>query len=96
MTMTTQELTKLLTDYTAQVFGADALAEVDVQPGVDSDGDAILYVDVVLRSEISPQGTPQRVKYRLDVGDLLDRSGEKRFPVVSFIPENDFDRRASA
>ena len=94
--MTAQELTRLLTDYTTQVFGADAVAQVDVQPGEDSDGDAILYVDIVLRSEISLQATPQRVKYRLDVRDLLERNGETRFPVFSFIPEGEFDRRASA
>lgn len=65
---------------------------VEIEPGVGSDGEEILWIEVILEGG---QRDPGRlIAFKLAARDLLEDAGEMRFPVFRFIDAE--ERRKSA
>lgn len=84
-----EDIERVVNEVIADRFAGSRIVSVDVQPDCDADGDPILRVRVVYDPDAG----------KLDVGRMsgllrhllsrLDELGESKFPVVSFISEQD-------
>lgn len=77
----------------SQALGPDAIARVEVRRGVDSDGDRILRITIILNDNLPPD--PKRLAaFVRHLRTELD--GHDDFPILSFISKSDAGKLVEA
>jgi hypothetical protein len=94
---TTAELEKLGRDAAQQVAGDDAVAQVEVVPGEDSDERPVYYFSFLIDQDRARQ-RPGLVWIRLvqRLQDELVARGDGHYPVIRILDRTDWDKRAGA
>jgi hypothetical protein len=67
-----------------------------VRGGEDSEGDPVLFVDVLVEEESTIKDARRLLHFKLRARDLLESENETRFPIFSFILASEHDKHAAA
>lgn len=70
-------------------FGAERTRDVIVEDDIDADGDPILHVSVIYRSEMGRLDRREMIGIVRRLRPALAQVREERFPLISFISDTD-------
>ncbi|MCU0912355.1 MAG: hypothetical protein MUE98_13760 [Rhodobacteraceae bacterium] len=80
-----------------QVLGGRGSVEtVRIEQGEDSDGDAALFVTIVVPDVAVLQDSRQLLHLKLRARDRLEEIGRDAFPIFSFVLNSEYDQHAAA
>lgn len=77
-------------------FGAERIRDVIIEDDVDADGDPVLHVSVIYRSEMGRLDRREMIGIVRRLRPALAEVGEERFPIMSFISDIDAETLSGA